>query len=97
MKLNPKKCSFVVSKVEVLGQVVSEERVKTDQSKMDHMEKARVLQAKELRFSLMFCSLYRHFVNGFATITILLQELRMGNVQFRWSVVKKGALQDLKE
>lgn len=76
LKLSLEKCQFYQNSVNYLGHVVSAEGVSTDPKKLEAVTTwPRPRSIKELRSFLGFCSYYRRFVEGFASIAKPLNEL----------------------
>jgi len=98
LKLNPKKCEFFRHEVKYLGHKVSADGVHTDEDKVKavaNWERPRNIQ--ELRSFLGFCTYYRRFVSGFATLASPLHELTGSGKVFNWLDEHENAFKSLKK
>ena len=69
LKLNPKKCSFLQSKVKYVGHVVSENGVEPDPEKLEKVANWPIPKnAEEVRQFTSFAGYYRRFVKDFSKI-----------------------------
>ena len=103
LKLKASKCEFFKPEVTYLGQVVSEDGIKTD------AEKIRVLKdwpipkcLKDVRKFLGFAGYYRRFVKGFSSVVWLLNDLLVGystkkpakkKTPFKWEAPQQEAFE----
>ena len=72
LKLNPKKCKLVQTKVKYVGHVFSENGVEPDPEKNDKGQKAK--NAEEIRQFTSFAGYYRRSVKNFSKIAKPLTE-----------------------
>ena len=76
LKLNPKKCVLFQHEVPFLGHIVGQDGVKADPQKVAAVKEWPVLKTvKAVKSFLGFCTYYRRFVQGFATIAAPLHHL----------------------
>ena len=76
LRVEPKKCTFFQQSVRFLGHVVSSGGVATDPAKVAAVAGwVRPETVKELRRFLGFCSYYRRFVKGYASLSAPLHKL----------------------
>ncbi len=97
LKLNPEKCSFVKSKLEFLGHIVSDKGIQTDPAKVQKVKDFPVPQnITQLRGFLGLTSYYRRFVPNFSKIASPLNKLLKKGVVYEWTMVQQQAFDDLK-
>lgn len=97
LKVNPKKCNLLDTKVKYLGHVVSEEGITTDPEKISAVKNWPTPKSKkQIRNFLGFCSYYRTFVKGFSFLTKPLYNLTEDNVKFSWDESCQDAFEILK-
>ena len=97
LKLSPKKCKLLHSKVEFLGHVVSREGISTDPSKVKAIQDWPIpLDLTGVRSFLGTCSYYRRFIKGYANIAKPLHQLAEKNRKFFWSPECQEAFDQLK-
>ena len=98
LRLRPEKCRFAHSEVEYLGNVISEQGIRTDPRKVEAVQQFPVPQdVKTLRSFLGLASYYRKFVPGFAKIAGPLHALTKKDVPFAWTYNSQKSFSDLKE
>ena len=98
LKLNPKKCVLFQHELPFLGHVVGEDGVKADPQKVAAVKEWPVPKSvKEVRSFLGFCTYYRRFVRGFATIAAPLHRLTCKGASYHWEDVCQAAFEKLKE
>ena len=80
LKLNPKKCHFLLEVVKCLGHVVSAEGIECDDSKIEAIRGwPEPTNVKELQRFLGFTGYYRRFIKDYAKIARLLTDLLKGS------------------
>ena len=90
LKLNPKKCVLFQHELPFLGHVVGEDGVKADPQKVAAVKEWPVPKSvKEVRSFLGFCTYYRSFVRGFATIAAPLHRLTRKGASYHWDECAK--------
>ena len=86
LKLKPKKCKLLQTKVKYLGHVVSKDGVETDPDKIAVVKEwPRPSCVKDVRSFVGFCSYYRRFIPHFATVAKPLIRLTEKKVNFVWN------------
>ena len=76
LKLNPKKCSFLQTKVKYVGHIVSENGVEADPEKIDRVINwPKPKNGEEVRQFTSFAGYYRRFVKDFSKIARPLTDL----------------------
>lgn len=83
--------------MEYLGHIINEERVSTDQSKVEAMRACSLPKTlKELRGFLVLTGYYKKFIKGYSMISKpLINSLNKG--EFMWTSKSTRALNQLKE
>ncbi len=102
VKLNPKKCVFVVKRLPFLGHIISGEGIETDPKKIEIIRNfPHIPSCKQpinaLRSFLGVSSYYRKFCPNFAQIAAPLYALFQKGVQFNWSDECETAFNTLKD
>ena len=98
LKLKPKKCKLLQTKVKYLGHIVSKEGVETDPDKVKAVRDwPRPSCVKDVRSFIGFCSYYRRFIPNFATVAKPLIRLTEKKVNFVWSDEHENAWLQLRE
>ena len=86
LRVKPSKCSFLRTKVNFLGHVISRDGVSADPSKIDKVANWPVpTSTKEVQQFLGLAGCYRRLVKGFADIARPLHKLTEQNATFRWT------------
>ena len=86
LKLKPKKCKLLQTKVKYLGHVVSKDGVETDPEKIEAVKEwPRPVCVKDVRSFIGFCSYYRRFIPNFASVAKPLIKLTEKKVNFVWT------------
>ena len=75
LKLSPKKCKFLQTKVKYVGHIVSENGVKTDPEMLKKFRICPPQNAEEVRQFTSFAGYYRRFVKDFSKIAKPLTDL----------------------
>ena len=96
--LKPEKCQFHQRKVEYLGMIVGNGKVRMDPVKVQGITQwPTPVCVKDVRSFLGFCNFYRAFISDFSNIARLLNDLICKNRQWNWSDECKTAFQNLKK
>ena len=86
LRLKPKKCKLLQTKVKYLGHIVSKDGVETDPDKVKAVKEwPRPICVKDIRSFVGFCPYYRRFIPNFATVVKPLIRLTEKKVNFVWS------------
>ncbi len=97
LKLNPKKCELFREEVLYLGQMVTEEGISTEPSKVEAVTTWPTPKNKrDLRAFLGLCSYYRKFIKSFADIAGPLYKLTKKQTVFAWTEQCNDAFDELK-
>ncbi len=98
LKLKPSKCDLFKKEVLFLGHVVSQDGVKPDPKKIEAVQEWPIPKnITGVRSFLGFCSYYRRFIAGFATIASPLNRLLEAGQTFLWTDECQTAFDKLKE
>lgn len=98
LKLNPKKCSMLCTKVAFLGHEVSEQGIATDPAKVDTVKDwPKPTSVTEVRQFVGLASYYRKFIPNFATICKPLHKLTEKTSSFIWSDQCQNAFDNIKQ
>lgn len=98
LKLNPKKCRFLLKTVTYLGHQITDHGILPDPEKYQVVKRYPVPKsADEVRRFVAFCNYYRRFVPNFADIAIPLNKLCKKNATFIWSNDCQMAFEELKQ
>ena len=91
------KCEFWLREVSFLGQIVSEEGIRVDPSKIEVILEWKPLRnVMEVRSFLGLVGYYRRFVKGFSMTVAPMTRLLQTNVRFEWSEKCQGGFENLK-
>ena len=94
---NPKKCDFFKTKINFVGHIVGDGRVKMDNEKISAVRDwPAPMSATEVRSFLGLANYYRRFIRHFARIADPLQELTSNATKFEWKSHHKDAFEELK-
>jgi hypothetical protein len=97
MKLSPKKCHFLKTKVAYLGHVVSHGSIQPHPDKVKAIsEYPRPTNEKQLRQFLGLASYYRRFIRNFSSIASPLYRLLEKKVPYTWCNACESAFSTLK-
>jgi transposase InsO family protein len=97
MKLSPKKCHFLKTKVAYLGHVVSHGSIQPHPDKVKAIsEYPRPTNEKQLRQFLGLASYYRRFIRNFSSIASPLYRLLEKKVPYTWCSACESAFSTLK-
>ncbi|KAK3090501.1 hypothetical protein FSP39_012342 [Pinctada imbricata] len=97
LKMNPKKCKLLQTKVSYLGHTISEKGISTDPNKIECVQSwPTPKNVKDVRSFLGICSYYRRFVYKFADIAKPLHKLTEKHQTFTWTEDCQVAFDKLK-
>ena len=95
--LNPAKCQFAKTSIEILGHIVSKDGIKPSPSKCEQIKQLPPPRnVKEVKGFLGACSYFKKHVHDFSAIAKPLYELTRKNVPFRFDSEHKKAFETLK-
>ena len=98
LKLKPKKCKLLQTRVKYLGHVVSKDGEETDPDKVKAVKEwPRPSCVKDIRSFIGFCSYYRRFIPNFASVAKPLIRLTEKKVNFVWTDDHENAWLRLRE
>ncbi|MCG8045657.1 MAG: reverse transcriptase domain-containing protein, partial [Candidatus Thiodiazotropha endolucinida] len=98
LKLNPKKCSLLCTKVAFLGHEVSSQGIATDPAKIRAVrEWPQPRTATEVRQFVGLASYYRKFIPNFATVCKPLHKLTEKNCSLAWTESSQKAFAAIKD
>ena len=109
LKLNPKKCKFLQTKVKYVGHIVSEKGVEADPEKIEKIRNwPTPKNAEEVRQFTSFAGYYRRFVKDFSKIAKPLTDLHPNTTvkngkkvksckPFVWKTEQQNAFEQLKD
>lgn len=85
LKVKTQKCKFATEAVQYLGQIVSEEGVKVDSSKIKAVKNYPATEiADQVRAFLGLSNYYRRFINQFTEKVHVLTQLKWSKVPWQW-------------
>ena len=98
LRLNQSKCEFGVTKISVLGHVVSADGIKPDPKKCEAIKATPPPKnVSDLRSFLGTCGYVSKFIPNYANIVEPLRKLTRSEVKFSWGKEQKEAFEALKE
>ena len=98
LKLNPKKCNLLCTKVAFLGHEVSEQGISTDPVKIQAVKEwPQPKTVTEVRQFVGLASYYRKFIPNFATVCKPLHKLTEKNCSFVWTDICQKAFDAIKQ
>ena len=98
LKLNPKKCNLLCTKVAFLGHEVSEQCISTDPVKIQAVKEwPQPKTVTEVRQFVGLASYYRKFIPNFATVCKPLHKLTEKNCSFVWTDICQKAFDAIKQ
>jgi RNase H-like domain found in reverse transcriptase/Reverse transcriptase (RNA-dependent DNA polymerase)/Integrase zinc binding domain/PHD-finger len=98
IKLNWDKCNFGVRRVKCLGYIVSEEGVMVDAAKVEAITRLPAPRnASDVKSFLGMAGFFRHFISGFAELSLPLVWLTKRHVPFVWTAECQQAFEALKQ
>lgn len=97
LKLNPKKCQFLRSRIVYLGHVCTEHGIEPNPELVKAVRACPIPNnEKKLKSFLGMANYYRKFIKNFATIAMPLTKLLKKSVEFQFSDKCLGAFEELK-
>ena len=97
LKLKPSKCSLFAEEVNFLGHVISRSGVRTQQSKIEAVQKWPIPQnVKDVRSFLGLAGYYRRFIRNYAKIARPLHRLTSTREKFTWNEECQQSFEALK-
>nr|XP_009765345.1 PREDICTED: uncharacterized protein LOC104216908 [Nicotiana sylvestris] len=92
------KCEFWLISVAFLGHAISGEGVKVGSQKIEVVKNCpRPTSVSDIRSFLVLAGYYRHFVEGFSSISSPLTRLNQKKVKFQWSDACEKSFEELKK
>ncbi|XP_075111388.1 uncharacterized protein LOC142181771 [Nicotiana tabacum] len=92
------KCEFWLNLLAFLGHVISGEGMKVDSKKIEAVKNwPRPTSVSDIRSFLGLACYYRHFVEGFSSISSPLTRLTQKKVMFQWSDACEKSFEELKK
>ncbi|UYV70925.1 hypothetical protein LAZ67_8001124 [Cordylochernes scorpioides] len=97
LKLNPGKCSFRASNINILGHQVNKDGIRPDDDKIKAVSQFPIPKnLQQLRIFLGLSSYYRRFIKNYANIARPLNSLLSKGIKFQWNTDQERAFQKLK-
>ena len=98
LRIRLKRCSFMQSRVELLGYCIDKEGIHTDGRKVQTIRDFQPPSSrKQLRYSLGIASYYRRFIKNFAKIARPMSEKTSEKVEFGWTPSMQKSFDTLKK
>ena len=98
LRVNLKKCSFHIRKVEFLGYIISEQGIEMSERKMEEVKNWAVpRKIKDVQEFLGFANFYRRCIQGFAQIAVPLTALTRKDEPWSWTLRCQKAFDVLKQ
>src|SRR5918912_1106670 len=92
------KCEFLKPKMELLGHVVSEDRIQVDPKKVQAVKDWKPLKnVHDVRCFLGMCNYYRRFIERYAHIVAPITKLLRKDTKWKWTESQQKAFDILKE
>ncbi len=86
LKINTKKCSWLVKEVKILGHIIENSKIKMDKAKIDSIvSRKEPKNVKEVQIFLGICNFYRKFIVNFADHVKPLTDLLNKKVAWNWN------------
>ena len=86
LKLNPEKCEFCKSSIQVLGHIISKDEISMDPAKIEKIKEWKnPRNAKDIQQFLGLTGYYRKFIRDYAKLTAPLTNLIKKDVVWKWS------------
>ena len=97
LKINPSKCAFFQTKLQILGHIVSKDGLQVDPEKVDVVKKFPIPKNQtEVKSFLGLASYYRLYVSNFSAISRLLDKASETSSVFYWTEEAQDAFDTLK-
>jgi len=98
MKLNVKKCSFLLPEVVLLGNLPNAKKIGPDRTKVAAMLTFPKLTCqKKLKGALVMFQFYKKYIPNYSTIVIPLNKLLLQTAMFRWTTIEQEEFECLKD
>jgi len=98
MKINPKKCSFLVNKLIFLGNSITPQGIGPDPEKVSAMlQYPAPTDQKKLRCVLGLFQLYKKFIPRYSHMVQTLNRLLGKNIDYKWTSVENDALMTVRK
>ena len=86
IKINPKKCQWMATRIRLLGHIVSSDGIEPDEAKIAAIkERKPPTNVKQMQQFLGLCNYYRKFIKGFADMTVPLYNMIKPDTSWVWS------------
>jgi hypothetical protein len=97
MGLHPEKCVFHAKKVEFLGYILTQDRIKMDPAKVKAVLNWPIPKTiTEIQEFIGFANFYRRFIKGYSGIAIPFTNLTKKDRTFSWTENEQFAFEELK-
>jgi len=98
MKINPKKCSFLVNKLIFLGNLITPQGIGPDPDKVTAMlQYPAPTDQKKLRCVLGLFQFYKKFIPRYSHIVQTLNRLLGKDIEYKWTSVENEAFMALRD
>jgi len=98
MKINPKKCSFLVNKLIFFGNLITPQGIGPDPEKVAAMlQYPAQTDQKKLRCDLGLFQCYKKFIPGYIHMVQTLNKLLGKDIEYKWTSVENDAFLKLRE
>ena len=98
LTLQPDKCHFLKKKIAYLGHIITQSGVKPDPKKIDAVKNFPIPKnQKNIKRFLGLIGYYRRFIQDFAKIAKVLNNLFKKGVRFQWTRVHQEAFETLRD
>lgn len=98
LKINWKKCQFLLKRIEFLGHIVEDGTIKPSQAKIADVQKFKEpTTVKQIEQFLGLTGYFRKFIQGYSTIAKPLSDLKRKEVKFVFGKEQKAAFEILKK
>ena len=98
LKINPTKCAFFQTKVQILGHVISKNGLEADPEKVKAVQNFPVPQNQtDVKSFLGLCSYYRRYIKNFAIIARPLHKAKETKSSLWWTEETQEAFESLKK
>jgi len=98
MRLNLKKCSFLLPEIVFLGNLINAEGIGPDPNKVKAMLEFPVpVNKKKLKGALGMFQFYKKYIPGYSTLVAPLNRLLLKNAPFIWTAVEQEAFEIVRD